>query len=169
MDDAEALAEVHVRTWQTAYRGLVPQDHLDRMDPSTRRDGWRRRIQDNPTGTLVLEDDDHGVAGFISVSPSRDADTDPRLIGEVQAIYVSPGHWDRGAGRLLMRAGLRRLHEAGFEQVILWALETNQRARRFYERGGWRLDGATKTDDSRGFPLVEVRYRFGPEGWQAYR
>jgi hypothetical protein len=44
--------------------------------------------------------------------------------------------------------------------VALWVLETNTRARRFYESGGWRADGSSKTANSRGFPLVEVRYRY---------
>lgn len=58
-----------------------------------------------------------------------------------------------------MDAGLRRLAEAGLRENLLWVLATNDRARRFYEAGGWRPDGATTRDDSRGFSLFEVRYR----------
>jgi hypothetical protein len=58
-----------------------------------------------------------------------------------------------------MEAGLRRLAEDGYREAILWVLATNDRARRFYEAGGWGVDGSTKSDDSRGLPLLEVRYR----------
>jgi hypothetical protein len=58
-----------------------------------------------------------------------------------------------------MAAALGRLGEAGFGQVILWVLDTNVRARRFYEAGGWHADGPVKQDDSFGIPLTEVRYR----------
>ncbi|MBV9093965.1 MAG: hypothetical protein JO132_08830 [Streptosporangiaceae bacterium] len=58
-----------------------------------------------------------------------------------------------------MAAALERLAAAGFEQAILWVLDSNVRARRFYEAGGWSTDGAVKDDDSRGFRMTEVRYR----------
>jgi hypothetical protein len=44
--------------------------------------------------------------------------------------------------------------------VTLWVLDTNERARRFYEARGWRADGTSKSDASRGSPVVEVRYRY---------
>jgi ribosomal protein S18 acetylase RimI-like enzyme len=158
--DVEVLADVHVRTWRKAYRGDVPQQYLDQMDAAERQQGWRQILQKPGSATtLVAEHESKGVVGFIRVSPSRDTDTDPRLVGEVQALYLLPGCWGQGAGRLLMDAGLRRLAETGFRENLLWVLATNDRARRFYEAGGWRPDGATKMDDSRGFSLFEVRYR----------
>jgi hypothetical protein len=57
-----------------------------------------------------------------------------------------------------MNAALGRLAEAGFTEATLWALDSNVRARRFYEAGGWSADGALKNDESRGFPMTEVRY-----------
>lgn len=164
VSDAGALATVHVRTWQAAYRGQVPQDYLDGLDPAGRRAGWEERLRDglDPGDRLVLEHGTAGVIGFAIVSASRDLDADPRVVGEVRAIYVLPAHWGRGGGAMLMSAGLRRLAEAGFRCATLWVLAANQRARRFYEAGGWRADGAVKTDDSRGFPLEEVRYRLSP-------
>jgi ribosomal protein S18 acetylase RimI-like enzyme len=160
VNDVEALANVHVWTWQKAYRGKVPQEYLDRMDLLQRQHAWRRILQDpGPAAILVAENESDGVVGFIRVSPSRDSDTAPQLVGEVQALYLLPACWGQGVGQLLMEAGLCRLAEAGYREVSLWVLATNDRARRFYEAGSWCPDGSTKTDDSRGFPLVEVRYR----------
>ncbi|MEU4422156.1 GNAT family N-acetyltransferase [Actinoplanes sp. NPDC024001] len=160
--DAEALAVVQTRTSREVYRGVMPAEYLDRLDPSRRRQVWRQLIESDrfPAGTLVVEDRDDGVVGFINVAPSGDADADAGLVGEVRAVYVLPEHWGRGAGRLLMEAGLRRLADAGCRQVILWVLEANERARRFYEAAGWRTDGASTTDDSRGVPLTAIRYRY---------
>ena len=161
MDDAGALGMVHVQTWQAAYRGQVPQDYLDKLDPVQRQSVWEHWLRDTkpPAGTSVLIDDRHGVMGFVSVSPSLDPDTDPLIVGQVSALYLLPAHWRKGAGTVLMNAGLRRLADAGFRQAILWVLESNVRARRFYEACGWRSDDSVKTDDSLGFPLVEIRYR----------
>ena len=159
-EDAAALAEVHVRTWQAAYAGLVPQHHLDAMDPAQREPGWRRWLGDlRPPAAILVWDCAAGPVGFVAVQPSRDPDAEPGTIGEITAIYLLPDHWGRGAGRQLMAAALEHLVRSGFRRATLWVLASNVRARRFYEAAGWRPDGAAKVDDSRGFPLAEVRYR----------
>jgi GNAT superfamily N-acetyltransferase len=109
-------------------------------------------------GTLVA-DAGGRLPGFVSYGPARDDDADSRRAGEIYAIYLVPAAWDEGIGRQLMAAALDRLGEAGFDQVILWVLDTNARARRFNEAGGWLADGAAKQDDSFGVPMTEVRYR----------
>lgn len=161
VEDAEGVAVVHVRVWQEAYRGLLPQEFLDQRDPARSRIGWHRWIEDAraPAAILVAEDEVGTIVGFVSVSPSRDPDADPAVEGEIQAVYLLPGYWGQGLGRQLMEAGLRRLDDAGYHEVTLWVLESNQRARRFYEAGGWHADGSTKTDSSTGVTLHEVRYR----------
>jgi GNAT superfamily N-acetyltransferase len=103
-EDAGALAVVQVHSWQEAYRGQVPQEYLDQLDPCRRREGWLRWIEEAraPAATLLAEDQVRGVVGFVSVSPGRDADVSPQHVGEVQAIYLLPQYQGRGAGRLLI-------------------------------------------------------------------
>jgi GNAT superfamily N-acetyltransferase len=160
-EDAGQIALVHVRSWQGAYRGLIPQAFLDELDVAQRTRTWERALAeaDNPRAGVLVADDGGNVVGFVGYFPSRDPDADPDLIGEIGAIYLLPGAWGGGIGKRLMEAALGRLAGAGFTQVTLWVLDSNDRARRFYEAGGWSADGAAKQDDSRGFPLSEVRYR----------
>ncbi|GAA1611951.1 GNAT family N-acetyltransferase [Actinoplanes couchii] len=168
--DAAELAEIHVRTWQAAYAGLIPQDYLNSLEPAQREPGWRRWLSElrPPHAILVWAPSDpagtaspagSGLAGFITVAASRDPEPAARGIGEVYAIYVRDAHWGSGAGRELMAAGLRSLAASGFTEATLWVLASNVRARRFYEAAGWVPDGAAKVDSSRGFPLEEIRYR----------
>ncbi|MDP9795363.1 GNAT superfamily N-acetyltransferase [Catenuloplanes nepalensis] len=79
-------------------------------------------------------------------------------VGEIFAIYVLPAHQGGGGGRLLISGALRALAADGCDRATLWVLEGNAAARRFYEHGGWHPDGSTKRDESRGFPLDEIRY-----------
>jgi GNAT superfamily N-acetyltransferase len=109
-------------------------------------------------GAFVLVDGPADVVGLVHVCPSRDEDAGED-VGEVTAIYVSPELWGRGAGRSLMKRATDGLRGAGFTEATLWVLDTNARARQFYESGGWSADGAEKLDDRRGFRMVEVRYR----------
>jgi len=97
------------------------------------------------------------VIGFAALGRARDPDGGGA--GEVYAIYAHPAAWDTGAGRALMRTALEQLRELGYQEATLWVLDSNERARRFYEKGGWRADGATKLDQRFDPPLHEVRYR----------
>jgi GNAT superfamily N-acetyltransferase len=150
---------VHVRSWQAAYRGLVPEEFLDGLDPVQRAGHWERQLSaegEQPELVLVAEVDGQ-VVGFAAIGPSRDEDGDRD--GEVRAIYLTAEHWGQGIGTALMGSALDVLRRAGFSGATLWVLATNERGRRFYETGGWAPDGAVKEDDSRGFPITEVRYR----------
>jgi GNAT superfamily N-acetyltransferase len=155
------IAIVHVRSWQAAYCGLVPQDYLDSLDAEQRYPVWKRILGEAEwprAGTFVAADG-RDVVGFAHICPTRDADQDPARAGELAAIYLVPEAWGTGLGRELMTSGLSALSDAGFGEATLWVLDTNSRARRFYEAGGWHADGAVKQDGSRGFVLNEVRYR----------
>lgn len=150
---------VHVRTWQVAYKGLVPQYYLDRLDPVRRGQVWERYLgEEHQVGeaVLVAEADGH-VVGFASVGPSRDEDDNGQ--GEVWAIYLLADFWGQGIGKSLMAAACESLHDAGFTEATLWVMDSNERARQFYEAAGWALDGEIKRDDGRGFPIAEVHYR----------
>lgn len=157
--DERAIAEVHVRTWQAAYRDEVPETVLDNLSIERRTEGWSRIIAQSapPAGAFVVEDEGE-VVGFAHIARSRDEDADGE-VGELTAIYVAPGFWGSGAGTLLLERARAGLREGGFSQATLWVVETNARARRFYESAGWQLDGATKLDKRDGFQLHEVRYR----------
>ncbi|HYZ56827.1 MAG TPA: GNAT family N-acetyltransferase [Streptosporangiaceae bacterium] len=139
--DADAIGLVHVRSWQSAYRGKIPQDYLDGLDPALRSQVWRRALeQGDPArgGVLVSVVEGGGITGFASFGPSRDGDTDPRMTGEVFAIYAAPGAWGTGTGRALMGGAVAELARLGYADAILWVLDANDRARRFGRLPGSR-------------------------------
>lgn len=159
--DARGIAEVHVRSWQAAYQGLIPQDYLDALDPARQLDARAQRIRGvdwTKGGCLVAEDGDR-LIGFVHFGATRDNDDGAELIGEVAAIYLASESWGKGFGRELMNAALAHLAGAGYAQVTLWVLDANSRARSFYEKAGFTVDGAVKLDDRGSFQLREVRYR----------
>jgi RimJ/RimL family protein N-acetyltransferase len=140
-DDAEATARVHVGSWAAAYtlQGPSLEERLDlhrRFPPS-----------------LVAEVDGR-IVGFVGVGQSRDADAE----GELYTIYVDPAHWGTGVGRALIRAGEERMRGLGYRHVVLWVLDENPRARRFYEVAGWTADGERRTIEFAGQSISEVRY-----------
>lgn len=159
--DAPPIADLHVRSWQAAYRGMLPQDYLDGLDPADRLPRWQRLLGDpDPARRDVLvAAGKTGICGFSSFGPTRDEDEDPHRVAEVRAIYLAPGALGQGYGRKLMAESLTHLARLGYQQVTLWVLDVNMRARRFYEVAGFQPDGALKVDDREGLSLQEVRYR----------
>lgn len=99
-----------------------------------------------------------GVVGFLTLGMARDPDLDAGRTGEIWGIYISPDYWRRGIGRRLAEEAERILRSRGYEDAVLWVLEGNQQARRFYEALGFRLDGEAK-ELNWGTPLKAVRYR----------
>ena len=152
-DDSLAIERARVHGWRTAYRHVFPVDDLDAMPIDAER--WRSRLHMPPSGwtTFVCEHDGR-VVGFASVGPSRDEEE----FGELYAIYVEPEEWSTGAGQALLASAEERL-TAEYDAALLWVLEENPRARRFYERAGWALDGARKAEERFGVRAPEVRYR----------
>jgi len=73
-------------------------------------------------------------------------------------IYVDPDAFGCGIGLSLFDMAVSNIITQRFRRAVLWVLDTNERARRFYEAAGWRPDGATKTEDRPGGSLHEVRY-----------
>jgi GNAT superfamily N-acetyltransferase len=160
--DEPAVADLHVRAWQEAYRGLIPDEFLDELDPGERaaRYTFEATGPDAPTTLVaVQEGEDSGevILGFATFAPSRDVDF-PGL-GEVVALYVDPDRYENGVGRLLMAAARRRLWEAGFTEALLWVLDGNDRAARFYEGEGWARDGATRVEEPYGIVSNVSRFR----------
>jgi ribosomal protein S18 acetylase RimI-like enzyme len=133
MGDAAAIARVHVASWRTTYRGLLPDNFLDALSEERYAERWQRAIADKGSGVYVAEDAREVVA-FASGGPERAGED--AFGGELYAIYVMRESQGQGHGRALVRAVTAGLREMGLSDMIVWVLRENAAARRFYERLG---------------------------------
>jgi ribosomal protein S18 acetylase RimI-like enzyme len=157
--DSRRIAQIHVETWRTAYRGQMPDAVLDALDADKRATFWNNHLATQPNGILVVESD-KAIIGFCDLIPSRDEGSNPHEAGEIAAIYVHLEFWRKGAGAALCRFSLREARIRKYISVTLWVLASNVAAQRFYEAMGFSLDGATKVDHSLNkYELHKVRYR----------
>ena len=176
--DAAEISGVQRDSWLAAYEGIIAHEIIDRVTAPD--DGarvrqvfqtrpWQRMvvaIAQNPIGQNPLNEP--GIVGYASFGPELDVfapwphPVSPAgqqgQVGELYALYVHPAWWSTGTGRALMDYVLARVSRAGFPNVMLWVLERNVRARRFYERAGFRPDGASHVLDGLG-GVIEIRYR----------
>jgi len=133
VDDAAAIAQVHVDTWRTAYRGLLPDDFLAALDQAGYEDRWRRTLTGG-AGRVYVAEDRRQVVGFASGGPERAGEEG--FDGELYAIYVLEDAQGRGHGRRLVQAVAQGLRERELQNMIVWVLRDNHQARHFYERLG---------------------------------
>jgi ribosomal protein S18 acetylase RimI-like enzyme len=157
VDDAPALGRVHVDSWRTAYCGLVPDSSVQAFTCEWREESFRQSLASGAEETYLVHVDGE-VVGFLTLGAARDPDLDTDRTGEIWGIYISPGYWRKGIGKRLAEEAERILKSRGYEDAVLWVLDGNQQARRFYEAMGFRLDGESKNVDWET-PLKAVRYR----------
>jgi GNAT superfamily N-acetyltransferase len=157
--DAEAIAKVHVESWRTAYRGIVPDDFLAQLSYAQHEQFWYQILTDHGSRTVVdvAVDESGQVVGFASGGAERSGD--PIYTGELYAISLLASHHGHGLGRQLVISLVNRLLQDGLTTLLVWVLAQNP-ARRFYERLGGRpvYEKTVMTD---GVPLLEIGY-----GWQ---
>ena len=160
LDDAGAIARVHVDSWRTTYPGIVPAEHLAGLSYRKRELVWADILSaGRPTESNFVAETDRGeIVGFAGGGPRREGD--PAYRGELYAIYLLQRHQRAGVGRRLVSAVARQLLVDGFRSMLTWVLEDNRPACLFYEAiGGTEVGRQTIT--SGGADLVEVAYGWG--------
>lgn len=152
--DSAGIARVRIETWRTAYRGLVPQEVLDRLNVERetilRIERWDEHHAHAGAHDLVAVADSE-VVGWAFAGPARDPD--PPATAELYAIYAIAERWSRGVGHALLAEVERRLIADGHEGAYLWMLDGNARAAAFYESHGWHADSGRKVEEG----MHEVR------------
>ncbi len=155
LGDAAAIARVQTDSWQSSYRGILPDAILATMDP-VRRTPMRREILRDPAAlNLVAYDTTFGdVVGFANAGPARDA---PPTTGELFEIYIVEHAKRFGLGRELLDTVTDWCRAQRMTSLVIWVLDQNQHARRFYEAMGGRLS-ASKSSMVRGHAVLERSY-----------
>ncbi|MHB9857983.1 GNAT family N-acetyltransferase [Streptomyces sp. YIM S03343] len=158
LGDCERVAEIRVRGWQSAYRGLIPQPYLDALSVAVDAERHRERLgRAEGAGVDLVAESGGQVVGWACHGPCRDDDTGTGD-AELYAIYVAPDRLGTGAGRALLTECVRQSAAGGRARMFLWVVKENTRARRFYERAGFRADGAEEPFEAGGVEIPEVRY-----------
>lgn len=156
LPDAQAIAEIHVASWQTAYANLLPASFLQALSVEKRVLMWRNMLEVNQVHASIARVSDRTV-GWIAYGKCRDNDKDATW-GEIEAIYLSPDCFRRGIGTQLIEHALQALRALAYEHTSLWVLSDNTRARACYESLGFAEDGQVRSIKIGGSPLLETRY-----------
>ena len=135
-NDADAIARVHIASWQSTYRGLIAEEYLARMSAAKHADNHRALMAEGRTFYLVAVDRTDGIVGFVNAGPERSRD--PDFTGEIYALYLLQEHQRKGLGQMLMQFSALRLRAMGHHSLLVWVLAGNP-AETFYKRLGGRF------------------------------
>jgi ribosomal protein S18 acetylase RimI-like enzyme len=136
---------------------MMPDAFLDGIVAATRVPVWQAQLASASGLAIFVAERAARLVGFVTCGAAEDA-TLPSSCGQLFAIYVEPEVFGDGVGYALAAAAANELRARGYARAILWVLEQNARARRFYERQGWRADGTTHIDTRPDHVRHELRY-----------
>jgi GNAT superfamily N-acetyltransferase len=156
IEHANVFGEIAARSWQAAYKGIIPDDYLSGVTSESRAERFKMALSQMPEVEFFLVSVDNIPAGVMNIHPC--ADEDAKGCGEIGAFYFLPEYWGKGCAAQAMEFALNRLRERAFPEAALWVLEENARARRFYEKHGFFPDGMKKTINL-GKEMNEIRYK----------
>ena len=161
IDDADAIAALHAESWQSAYRGLLPDEFLDGPVVGNRLRHWRARMRaPDPDRRLVLKAvADRALVGFACVL----LDEEPEAGALLDNLHVKPARKGGGIGwRLLQQSREWVGAVAPGERVHLWVIEGNLAARRFYDRQGGTIAERETIETLPGIYVKALRYTWAP-------
>ena len=162
LDDAQAIAHVHIEAWQTAYREIMPAAFLNGLSKDARRDKWVTILGKQVDNEFNLAAEHDGrIVGFASGGPERK--NDPEFSGELYAIYLLEEYRRQGIGSVLLRNSVESLLALGMKSLKVWVLRDNP-YRKFYERHGGVLLAGEETIKIGDMEMIEVAY-----GWTRLR
>lgn len=159
-EDADNVAAIQVASWQAAYRGIIDDEILDNMNVADREKRWRKNLKEGGfelENIVCVSSKNNQIIGFASYGEERNPDDGTTGRGELWAIYVHPDAWGKGAGYQLWKHFDE--HRLWYPKgSVVWVLSDNTLAIKFYERLGFKKDGATKdfTYQEKSFPELRM-------------
>jgi GNAT superfamily N-acetyltransferase len=159
--DVDTIGALHYHSRIAAYRDFVPLAGLQALSAASLAAWWRERLvyeAETHRLTVAVDSCTGRTVGFSYVGPEEES---TEGVGQLYAIHLDPTAQGRGFGRALMVDALATMRGNGWRRAVLWVLEGNAHARRFYERGGWWPDGRAREELMGSAPTRQLRYARG--------
>jgi GNAT superfamily N-acetyltransferase len=148
--DAAAIAHVHVQSWLTTYKGLLPAEYLASLNEAERAPLWQEWLTRDIS--VFVAESEGKIVGFAGAGPIREPFA--AFDAELYAIYLLEEAQGRGIGKNLLRALADALIEKGHTSMLVWVLEQNSAVRFYQKMGAEHL--MSKQIEIGGIPLTEL-------------
>lgn len=156
--DIDAIARVHVASWQTTYQGIMPDEAIEARSFEVRQKQWQRSLDRENQIVLVAEQNGEIVGFANGGKPQADSSS---YDCELYAIYLLAKAQQQGIGQQLVKALTKRLYAIGHKSMILSVLENNAGSSQFYSKLGGKIISTGTYQATQDIELNIVNY-----GWQ---
>ncbi|GGA89987.1 GNAT family N-acetyltransferase [Ornithinibacillus halotolerans] len=136
LHDAPSIAKVHVDSWRTTYKGIIPDDFLNKLSYERRTELWRNNIKREDNYVIVAENNDGQIVGFAD-GWKRETNKEENA-SDLTSIYLLEEYQGQGIGKMLFKELFRHFKQCGYEKIFVEVLEDNK-SRYFYENYGAKL------------------------------
>lgn len=150
-DDLCEVSNVYEKSWKSAYKDIIPQDYLDSIPVGQ----WAKNVNKSDRYNLVATENGHiiGTCGFCRSRWKKYSG-----YGEIVSLYFLPEYTGNGFGKIMLDKAITELKKLDFENILLWVLEDNFKARKFYEKYGFTFTGDYMNDVIGGKEVREMMY-----------
>ena len=140
-EDASDMAEVHMRSWEVAYKDIVPMEYI-RAKNATRPEKWKEILANENTTQYAIQADGKTV-GILGVGLPQDNDADDNYY-ELHGIYLHPDYYRKGIGTQAVDFAFNKARELNKKYMNVWVFAENYNSIKFYKKCGFVADGKTK-------------------------
>jgi GNAT superfamily N-acetyltransferase len=150
--DIPAVRPVYLEAWRAGYQGLLADDELEAQPRLRASYDWLGAI--SRADRIVAIAEHERIVGVVECEHAPRPGRRPWL----HRLYVVPSAWGTGAATALLDEALAAVDRSQHPTVWLGVVEAQARARRFYERHGWRLDDCMPPGTNGLFRLLHYRH-----------
>ena len=156
--DAATIADLHARSWRSAYRGSLSDAYLDGPIFGERQAFWTERLRHATPGVWTsLAERDGAPVGFVCALQDHDA----RWGTLIDNLHADPAAKRQGIGRAMLQTlGEHLASVATRTPVHLFVLDANRDAVAFYLRlGGESVEALVRTEpDGSRVPVTRIAW-----------
>jgi len=124
LQDAEAIARVHVDSWKTTYKGIIPDDFLNNLSYTQRSDLWTQAIPQQDHYIMVAETSEGQIVGFAD-GWKKETNTVAHS-GDLTSIYILEAYQGNGIGKQLLQSLFKIFKQLGWQKIFVEVLEDNK-------------------------------------------
>lgn len=133
LEDAPAIARVHVDSWRTTYKDILPASFLENLSLDQREKSWIHNLQQEDMFIWVVENEEGDLVGFATTN-TRDSNKVSNAT-DLTSLYLLEGYQGYGLGRQLMETLFAHYEQQRYAQVFVEVLKDNK-TKHFYEAFG---------------------------------
>lgn len=153
-NDIEQIVDINIKDWKKVYKGIIDDEILDNLDRNKKIEKWRKHYN---IGNVIVAEQNGQVIGYCRYDDNAVYEN-TNIDSEIIAIYVDCDNLGNGVGRKLVEYVMTDLKNKRKNKMIIWCLEKNENARKFYEKMSGKLVNKEKYFEKDGRKYKEVGY-----------